>query len=197
MVSEMWQQHSFILASASPRREYLLQQIGLDFETRVNDLQEETYPGDLSREEIPVYIAELKAGSMAGKVTGDTVIIAADTIVWLNGRIAGKPAGRKEAIGMLEELSGTMHEVITGVCFRMGSRIHSFHSSTLVWFTGLTREEILYYVDRFRPFDKAGGYGIQEWIGYVGVDRIEGSYYNVMGLPVQKVYQELKNFLNE
>lgn len=184
-----------ILASGSPRRRELLSQLGLEFEVRDNEGLSEEYPSELGKYEIPVYLAELKARSYKGELEDDTLVITADTIVWLNGRVASKPAGREEAIGILQELSGTRHEVITGVCFRRRERIQSFHVSTQVWFSALEEKEIVYYVDTCKPFDKAGAYGIQEWIGYIGIERIEGSYFNVMGLPVHKVYQELKDFI--
>ena len=189
--------YQIILASASPRRQHLMDELGLDFEVRVNDGLQEQYPDGLPREQIPVYLAELKAQAIMEKVPEKTLLITADTIVWLNGKVVNKPSDRNDAIRILGDLSGSMHEVLTGVCFRNGERMHSFHSSTLVWFAQLTRDEIHYYIDRFKPFDKAGAYGIQEWIGYIGIEKIEGSYFNVMGLPVQRMYHELKNFLDE
>ena len=197
MFYEKLKKYRIILASGSPRRQELLRELGLEFEIRINDSLEEKYPPGLSQYEIPVFLAEMKAGAIMENIPGSSVLITADTIVWLNGRVADKPLDREDATRILTELSGSRHEVVTGVCFRTGERMHSFYSSTLVWFSQLTDEEILYYIDRYEPYDKAGAYGIQEWIGYIGIEKIEGSYFNVMGLPVQKVYHELKKFLNE
>ena len=195
MFFEKLKSYHIILASGSPRRQELLRELGLEFEVHVNDSLEEKYPEELDQYEIPVYLAELKAGFYPGSVPDSSLLITADTIVWLNGKTADKPVDRQDAIHILGELSGTRHEVITGVCFRNGKRMHSFYSATQVWFSQLSYEEILYYVDMYKPYDKAGAYGIQEWIGYIGIEKIEGSYFNVMGLPVQKVYHELKEFL--
>lgn len=197
MFYEKLKRYHIILASGSPRRQDLLREIGLDFEIRINEPPEEKYPSGLSQYEIPVYLAELKARSITENISESVLLITADTIVWINGRVADKPRDREDATRILKELSASMHEVVTGVCFRNGERWHTFYSSTRVWFSDLTDEEILYYVDRFGPYDKAGAYGIQEWIGYIGIEKIEGSYFNVMGLPVQKVYHELKEFLGE
>lgn len=187
--------YRIILASGSPRRQALLGELGLEFEVYVNEGLEEDFPPGLGQYEIPVYLAGMKAGAYPGDIKDDTILITADTIVWLNGRTANKPADRQDAVRILGELSGTSHEVVTGVCFRNGRRRHSFYAATRVWFSNLSSEDIRYYVDTFAPFDKAGAYGIQEWIGYIGIEKIEGSYFNVMGLPVQKVYHELKEFL--
>jgi septum formation protein len=197
MFFEKLKGYHIILASGSPRRQSLLRELGLEFEILVNDTVDETYPPGLSPYEIPVYLAELKAQSIQASITESTVLITADTIVWLNGQVADKPSDREDAVRILTQLSGSRHEVITGVCFRSGERIHSFYSSTLVWFSNLSEEEIIYYIDRYEPYDKAGAYGIQEWIGFIGIEKIDGSYFNVMGLPVQKMYHELKDFLGE
>ena len=197
MFYEKLKKYHIILASGSPRRQELLRELGLEFEIRINDSLEENYPPGLSHHEIPVYLAELKAGSIMENIPESTVLITADTIVWLNGRVVNKPRDHEDAVRILKELSGSMHEVVTGVCLRNGQRMQSFYSSTLVWFSQLSDEEILYYIDRYEPYDKAGAYGIQEWIGFIGIEKIEGSYFNVMGLPVQKVYNKLKEFLNE
>jgi septum formation protein len=197
MFYEKLKRYHIILASESPRRQELLRELGLEFEVRAHYSPEEEYPAGLSRYEIPVYLAELKAESVKENIPGNSILISADTIVWLNGKVADKPVDQKDATRILKELSGTMHEVITGVCFRDAERKHSFYSTTLVWFSSLTDEEIKYYINRYKPYDKAGAYGIQEWIGHIGIEKIEGSYFNVMGLPVQKMYHELKIFLNE
>ena len=197
MLLERLKSYHIILASGSPRRQELLGELGLKFEVYVNEGLEESYPKSLGPCEIPVYLAGMKAGAYTGDITDKTLLIAADTIVWLNGKTANKPADRQDALRILSELSGTRHEVITGVCFRNGSRRHSFYASTRVWFSKLSKDEIQYYIDTYEPYDKAGAYGIQEWIGYIGIEKIEGSYFNVMGLPVQKVYHELKEFLGD
>jgi septum formation protein len=183
-----------ILASQSPRRQLLLGEMGLDFEVKVPDV-DEIYPAGLSAEEIAIYLAELKADSFPSEeLDRGTIIITADTIVSLDGEILGKPLAREDAIDMLRKLSGKMHVVVTGVCLRSGGKRRSFFARTLVWFRELTPKEIEYYVDNFHPFDKAGAYGAQEWIGYIGISRIEGSYFNVMGLPVKELYEELVSF---
>jgi septum formation protein len=185
-----------ILASKSPRRQYLLKELGIDFEIIASADINEKYPPELTKEEIPVYLAEVKARVAMPSIPDKTLLITADTIVWLNGRVINKPTGYNEAVKMLEELSGKMHEVLTGVCLSTNRERHSFHTSTLVYFAGLSGEEIRYYVEKYRPYDKAGAYGIQEWIGYIGIEKIEGSYFNVMGLPVQELYREMIKFLS-
>jgi septum formation protein len=147
--------------------------------------------------DIPLYLAHLKSKVFLQRqtVTRDTVVITADTIVWLNHQVLGKPADRDDAVRMLEALSGNVHQVFTGVCLASGSSRRLFCAESKVWFGKLTEEEITYYVDRCQPFDKAGAYGIQEWIGCVGIEKIEGSYFNVVGLPIQQLYTELQHFL--
>jgi septum formation protein len=194
MLNELLGGCRIILASQSPRRQLLLGEMGLDFEVRVPDV-EEIYPVGLSAGEIAIYLAELKADSFPDEVTvPGTIIITADTIVSLEDEILGKPVTREEAVEMLRKLSGKMHVVVTGVCLRSAGKKRSFFTRTLVWFRELSAREISYYVDNFHPFDKAGGYGAQEWIGYIGISRIEGSYFNVMGLPVKELYEELVSF---
>ncbi|NDV46966.1 septum formation protein Maf [Paludibacter sp. 221] len=180
-----------ILGSQSPRRQELLKGLNIDFEVKTIDV-EETYPHGLSGAEIPCYLAEKKAN--AHPLDDNTLLITADTIVWLDGEVLGKPANKEEAISMLSSLSGKMHEVITGVCITTKKRRKTFSVMSEVTFAKLTEDEISYYVENYRPYDKAGAYGVQEWIGYVGVEHIEGSYYNIMGLPVQRFYTELKNW---
>jgi septum formation protein len=180
-----------ILASKSPRRQHLLTEIGLKFRT-VNHLEmDEVYPTGLRGAEIPVYLAQAKAVFYESLIDKNTLLITADTIVWLENKVIGKPADFEDAVDMLMKLSGNMHEVFTGVCLRTSTRERLFHASSRVFFRRISEEEIRYYVNTCKPFDKAGAYGVQEWIGYVGVERIEGSYYNVMGLPVQQLYCEL------
>jgi septum formation protein len=196
MINEILKDYQVILASQSPRRQYLLKELGIDFEIISNSAIEEKYPPELTKEKIPVYLAEMKAKAIMPSVPNKTLLITADTIVWLNNKVINKPSGYEDALKMLEELSGEVHEVITGVCLTTHKRKHSFHTSTLVYFANLSKEEIRYYVEQYRPYDKAGAYGIQEWIGYIGIERIEGSYFNVMGLPVQELYREIIKFLS-
>ncbi len=185
---------NFILASASPRRRELLSGLGLKFETVSMNI-DESYPENLSAEEIPIFVCKEKAKAFpAEKIGKDTIVITADTIVWINGIVLGKPADAKEARQMLRILSGNKHEVITGVCLRSINQTTTFFINSGVWFKELKEDEIQYYIENFKPFDKAGAYGIQEWIGYIGIHRIEGSYFNVMGLPIQKLYTELIEF---
>lgn len=184
-----------ILASQSPRRQFLLNEIGLKFEVLVKST-DETYPPDLVCEEIALHVSKIKSEAFDfNELPENALVITADTIVWLNGECIGKPADEEEAIEMLGKLSGNKHTVATGVCFRTRDRFHTFFVNTDVWFRKLMPDEISYYVEHFKPLDKAGAYGIQEWIGYVGVERIEGSYFNVMGLPVQRLYCELQRFI--
>ena len=179
-----------VLSSNSPRRKELLGELGIDFEVRVIEGIDETYPKELSVEEVPQYIAREKAGAyMVGK---NEVLLTADTVVVLDNEIMGKPHDETDAMRMLRQLSGKTHQVITGVCLKTSDKQVTFSEITDVSFAELTDEEIKYYVDNFRPLDKAGAYGIQEWIGLAGVTGIKGSYFNVVGLPVHRVYAELK-----
>jgi septum formation protein len=183
--------YDIILASKSPRRRHLLSGTGLKFRTVNHSEMEEVYPAVLKAEEIPVYLARAKAMFYSSLIEKDTLLITADTIVWLNNEVIGKPTGSEDAVDMLMKLSGNMHEVFTGVCIKTALREIVFHASTKVFFRKISEDEIRYYVSTYKPFDKAGAYGVQEWIGYVGVEHIEGSYFNVMGLPVQRLYCEL------
>jgi septum formation protein len=197
MLQDRLKDFHIILGSESPRRHYLLKELGLDYEILVNKNVEETHPDGLSKQEIPVYLAELKSRAIMESIPEDTLLITADTIVWLEGRVINKPKDRTDAVSILNSLSGNKHEVLTGVCLRTKEKKHSFFASTLVWFAPLGNDEINYYIDHYKPFDKAGAYGVQEWIGYIGIEKIEGSYFNVMGLPIQKVYHALKALLGE
>jgi septum formation protein len=174
-----------------------MQQVGLSFTVQLSGETDEQYPPELQREEIPLFLARLKADAFMSAVTipDDTIVVTADTIVWINDRMLGKPADRQEAINMLQTLSGAMHRVYTGVCLTTNHCQRIFCDESKVFFRKLTDEEITFYIDRYQPFDKAGAYGVQEWIGYVGIEKIEGSHYNVMGLPVQKLYRELCDFI--
>lgn len=179
-----------ILASNSPRRRELLSGLGFDYEVRTLQGLDESYPEGLSMEEIPQYISRKKAAAYT--LGADELLITADTIVWLDGEVLGKPVDEEDAKQMLRKLSGKTHQVVTGVTLSWSDQQHSFASVSQVTFAQLTDEEIDYYVTHYHPLDKAGAYGIQEWIGYIGVTSIEGSYFNVMGLPVQRLYTEMK-----
>ena len=184
-----------ILASNSPRRKELLAGLELDFEVRVIKGIDESYPNQLKGEEIPKYISMQKARAYTATLNDGDILITSDTIVYLDGTVLGKPADEADAVRMLKMLSGRSHEVITGVTVVVQQEgtphIKTFATTTKVTFKPLTDGEIHHYVSTYKPFDKAGAYGIQEWIGYVGVKSIEGSYFNVMGLPVQRLYEEL------
>lgn len=188
------QNYHIILGSNSPRRRELLAGLDLDFEVKVIPGLEEHYPTTLQPEEIPVFLAKQKAAAYIPTLPEKTLLITADTIVWNRNEVIGKPKNREDAIQMLQSLSGHEHHVVTGVCLTTTEKQKAFSVISAVKFATLTDEEIGYYVDKYQPFDKAGAYGIQEWIGYVGVESINGSFYNVMGLPVQRLYQELKKF---
>lgn len=185
--------YNYILASKSPRRQELLTSLGIVFEVLISDA-DEIYSANLTKEEIPVYLAEMKAKNFADKLKENDLLIAADTIVWFNGEVLGKPANHKEAVQTLQKLSDNEHQVITGICLSAKHKQKSFFSVSNVRFKELSLSEIEYYVSEYKPFDKAGAYGIQEWIGYVGITHIEGSFYNVMGLPIQQLYTEIQNF---
>lgn len=194
MVIEELNKYRIILASRSPRRQQLLSDLGLKFRIVVKDW-EEGYPEYLKAEEIALHVAAQKASFFKTGIKEDEIVITADTIVWCNDMVLDKPADPSDAGRILREISGNTHEVITGVALLSANRETSFYSSTKVTFEKLSDEEIDFYVQNFKPYDKAGAYGIQEWIGIAACSRIEGSYFNVMGLPVQQVYQELKKFV--
>jgi septum formation protein len=183
-----------ILASQSLRRRQLLEEIGLKYELRIKDV-DESYPAELQCENVVRYIAEKKSAAFAGEeLSEDAVLITADTIVWLDGGSLLKPTDEADAIAMLGKLSGRKHRVATGVCLRSKTKKKVFHVLTDVYFKPLSLEEREYYVKKYKPLDKSGSYGIQEWIGLVGIERIEGSYTNVMGLPMKELYEELLSF---
>ncbi len=183
-----------ILGSNSPRRKELLSGLGIEFQVKPIPGIDESYPASLRAEDIPLYIAEKKAGAYLASLAENELLITADTIVWLDNSVLGKPSNREDAVSMLRKLSGKTHQVITGVCLVTQNKTVTFSVVSTVRFASLLDEDIYYYVDHYHPYDKAGAYGIQEWIGYVAVEGIEGSFYNVMGLPVQRVYQELLKF---
>jgi len=183
--------YNLILASQSPRRQELLRGLNIPFSVQAIDV-EENYPAGIPVEEIPRYLAEKKADAYS--LDENTMLITADTIVCLDNKVLEKPRDKADAVRMLSELSGKTHEVITGVCIRTRAKCKTFSEISRVRFAELSAEEIEFYVENYRPYDKAGAYGIQEWIGYIGVEHIEGSFYNIMGLPIQRLYVELKNW---
>ena len=187
------EKYHIILASQSPRRKELLLGLNIPFSVVTIDVEED-YPSDLVGVDIPMYLAEKKAKAFSGDMTENTLLITADTIVWHEGNVFGKPADKADAARMLNALSGKTHEVITGVCISTLSKHKTFHVISEVRFAKLSPTEINYYLENYKPYDKAGAYGVQEWIGFVGVEHIDGSYFNVMGLPIQRLYTELKRW---
>lgn len=185
--------YNIILGSQSPRRQELLLGLNIPFEVKVINV-EETYPKELVGVDIPMYIAEKKANAFSEMMDENTLLITADTIVWHEGRVLNKPTDKADATAMLKSLSGKTHQVITGVCISTLKKRKTFHVLSEVRFARLAPQEIDYYLQNYKPYDKAGAYGVQEWIGYVGVEYIEGSYFNVMGLPIQRLYGELKRW---
>ena len=183
--------YQLILASASPRRKELLAGLNIPFEVRLIDGLDETYPSELPINEVPLYISQKKAAAYKANISPHTIVLTADTVVVCNEQILGKPIDEADARRMLQMLSGKTHRVITGVTLLVEGNSKSFSVATDVTFKPLSATEIDYYIRTFKPFDKAGAYGIQEWIGYIGVTAINGSYFNVMGLPVQRIYEEL------
>lgn len=190
MLQKLLQNRRLILASQSPRRRFFLKELKLDFETCVKEV-DETYPLHLQGREISEYLAKLKAAPFNQNLRPEDILITADTIVWLNGKALGKPKTKNEAFDMLRSLSGKKHEVISSVALTTHKKQIIISDITEVNFKKLSDDEINFYIDTFKPFDKAGSYGIQEWIGYIGIKNIKGSYFNVMGFPVQKFYKAL------
>ena len=184
-----------ILASQSPRRRQLLADAGIEYELAPRFECDEVFPEDLPAAEVAEYLSRLKSEAYPLPLEKNDILLTADTVVVAGGEVLGKPADRADAIAIIEKLSGKEHEVITGVTLRSADAVKSFSSHSKVRFRPLSQEEIEYYVDTYSPMDKAGAYGIQEWIGYVGIEGIEGSFYNVMGLPIQRVYCELNEFV--
>lgn len=191
---ENLKKYHVVLASNSPRRKELLSGLGIQYEVKAMPDIDESFPDGMDGVEIPAYIACSKADAYRSQMHEDELVITADTIVWLEGEVMGKPIDAADARRMLHALSGQTHQVITGVCLTTVYMQKSFATVTDVTFARLSDEEIDYYVEHYRPMDKAGSYGIQEWIGFVGVESISGSYFNVMGLPIQRLYTELKKF---
>lgn len=193
MLQELLKHKKIILASKSPRRQQLLKELGVSFEIRTKDT-DENFPAELKQEQIPLYLCEHKANAFKNEIAENEILITADTIVWIEDTVLNKPENHSEAISMLKLLSGKTHEVITGVCIRSVDQSHAFFVTTKVHFKNLQPEEIKYYIDTYQPYDKAGAYGIQEWIGYIGIEKIEGSYFNVVGFPVKEVYDCLVKY---
>ncbi len=195
MNTEYLAAYHFLLGSKSPRRQHLLKELGLQYELVSIDL-EEVYPPELRAADISRYLCELKADAFRLETYPDnTILITADTIVWLDGECIGKPANKADAVRMLSKLSGRQHKVFTGICLRSQNKKEVFHSETSVSFKSLSAEEIEFYISHHRPYDKAGSYGIQDWIGYTAVTGIQGCYYNVMGFPVQLFWEKLNAFV--
>lgn len=194
MLREKLKNHNIILASGSPRRQAFFKELNLDFTIQVKAV-DETYPSNLKRSEITDYLSQLKASVFVDLDEND-ILITSDTIVWKDEKALGKPKDFGEAKEMLQNLSGQMHEVITSVCFTSKEFQKTVNDVTKVWFKKLSDEEIDFYIENYKPFDKAGSYGIQEWIGYIGIEKIEGCYFNVMGLPTRLVYKTLTEIAN-
>ena len=186
--------YKIILASGSPRRQQFFKDLDVDFEVQIKEVVE-IYPSDLKAEAITDYLAKLKANPFIGKLSENDLLVTSDTIVWHNNVALGKPKDYEDAVRILKLLSNSTHEVITSVCFTTINQSKIIHEVTKVTFNGLTDDAIAYYLDNYKPFDKAGAYGIQEWIGLIGITKIEGSYTNVVGLPTHRVYEYLKNML--
>lgn len=192
MFSPKLKEYKIVLASGSPRRQQFFKDLGLDYEIRLREI-DEVYPNHLKADEITDYLAELKGKAFEGNLNDKEILITSDTIVWHNDKALGKPKDAKDAFEMLKRLSNETHQVITSVSFKTNDKVTTFHDYTEVTFTALTDEMIQYYIENFKPFDKAGSYGIQDWIGLVGVKSINGSYTNVMGLPTHLVFDYFKN----
>ncbi len=194
MIVDSFVNYRIILASQSPRRQQLLSELGLKFDIVIKDYTE-SYPEGLNGEQIARYIASEKAKTFKNELSDNEIVITADTIVWCNNHVLGKPTDYDEAVSILKEISGNTHEVITGVTILSSTKETTFSESTKVTFDQLSDDDIRYYIDNFNPYDKAGAYGIQEWIGIAACSHIDGSYFNVVGLPVQKLRLELEKFI--
>ena len=194
MLKSKLQKYKLILASGSPRRQQFFKDLDLDFEIRLKEI-EEIFPPELKAEEITNYLAELKANAFEGELNNNEILITSDTIVWHKNKALGKPKDAHDAFNILKSLSNATHEVITSVCFKTNTETTVMYEVTKVTFNELSDEAIRYYIENYKPFDKAGAYGIQEWIGFVWVSKIEGSYANVMGMPTDKVYEYLNNLV--
>ena len=193
MLKEILKDKQIILGSQSPRRKALLSDLDIEFETRTKNV-EESFPLELSDEEVPVFLSKKKAAAFANELLPNDILITSDTVVSLEGKIINKPQDRDEAYQMLRSFSNKKNDVITGVCLKSIEKEQAFFVKTAVYFKALSDQEIYYYIDHYQPYDKAGAYGIQEWIGKIAIHRIEGCYFNVMGLPLQALYKVLKHF---
>lgn len=193
MLRDKLKGYKIILASGSPRRQQFFKDLDIDFEIRLKDI-EEIYPVELQGIEITNYLAQLKSNAFEGEIAVNEILITSDTIVWLNSKALGKPKDYYDAFAILKSLSNETHEVITSVCFKTNKKTETIFDVTRVTFNQLSDEAIHYYLENYKPYDKAGAYGIQEWIGLVGIAKIDGSYTNVVGLPTEKVYQYLSHF---
>jgi septum formation protein len=196
MIIDKLNKFKIILASRSPRRQQLIRELGLKFDVVIKEY-DEIFPEGLNGEEIAKHIAFEKSASFKNELKDNEIVITADTIVWCNNKVLGKPLSREDAAYILKEISGNTHDVITGVSIRSLTKEITFSESTKVTFDRISEAEIYYYIDKYKPYDKAGAYGIQEWIGIAACTRIEGSYFNVVGLPVQRLYKELQRFILE
>jgi len=194
MLKELLAHKNIILASGSPRRQQFFKDMDLSYSIRLKEI-EEVYPDGLQGAEITNYLAELKANAFEKELDTNDLLITSDTIVWLNESALGKPTDAEDALAMLQKLSNKTHEVITSVCIKSIAKTEVFHCSTKVTFGTLSDEAIRYYLDQYQPFDKAGSYGIQDWIGLIGISKIEGSYTNVVGLPTELLYQKLLSYV--
>lgn len=194
MLKNKLKKYNLILASGSPRRQQFFKDLDLDFEIRLKEI-EEVYPPELKASAITDYLAELKASAFEGELQPNEILITSDTIVWHNDKALGKPKDEADAFTILKSLSNTTHDVITSVCFKTASEATVLNEVTKVTFNELSDEAIYYYLENYKPYDKAGAYGIQEWIGFIGVSKIEGSYANVMGMPTDKVYEYLSKLV--
>ncbi|MFN0049554.1 MAG: Maf family nucleotide pyrophosphatase [Cytophagales bacterium] len=183
---------TLLLASGSPRRKEILQLAGFAFEVQTKDI-DEVYPPEMALEQVPAYLAKVKASAFEAEAR-HKIVLTSDTVVIVENKIFGKPDNADHAFEMLKTISGTMHEVVSGVCIRFQNKEVIFSDISRVYFKSFTDNEINYYIENYKPFDKAGAYGVQEWIGMIGIEKIEGSFYNVMGLPIHLVYKELMNF---
>lgn len=193
MLKEKLNKINIILASGSPRRQQFFKEMDLHYSIRLKEI-EEIYPDHLQAEEITNFLAELKANAFENELKENDVLVTSDTIVWLNGKALGKPKDYDDAFQMLQQLANQTHEVITSVCLKSIDKVEIFHCVTKVTFGNLSDESIRYYLDNYKPFDKAGSYGIQDWIGLIGISKIEGSYTNVVGLPTEMLFQKLMNY---
>ena len=195
LLQDKLKEYRLILASASPRRRELLASCDLDFVLAEKFECEECFPSDLSTDKVAEYLSQLKSNAYPHPLGEKDILLTADTVVILGDKILGKPHSEREAVEMISSLSGATHKVVTGVTLRTAEQTISFSAESLVSFREIEAEEVAYYVEKYRPMDKAGAYGIQEWIGYTAIERIEGSFYNVMGLPVQRLYTILKDII--